>query len=168
MEWFLLKYTELILTISKSSPVFSWMISSCSSLTALDFLPLHTLWKWPTLLHSVHILPYAGHYLGGCVLPQYLYAGCDGVLCCAGVLGLLVHAGLVTFILSNSLDSVIAFITAAWALCASLHFTHTRTFPLIICSSLFTVINSLIISSSMFFSLHPWMNCSFSCLCSSW
>ena len=58
-------------------------------------------------------MPYAGHCLGGCVLPRYLHAGCDGVLCCAGVLGLLVHIGLDTFMLSDSLDSVIALCTAA-------------------------------------------------------
>ena len=168
MEWFLLKYTEVILTISTSSPVFSCMISYPSSLTALDFLLLHTLWKWPTLLHSIHILPYAGHCLGGCVLPQYLHAGHDGVLCCAGTLWLLVHIDLDTFILSNSLDSVIAFITAAWALFASTLFAHTSTFPLVICSSLFTVFNCLIISSSMFLSLSPWINCSFSCLSTFW
>ena len=132
MEQFLLKYTELILTISKSSPEFSCMISCPSLLNAQVFLLLHTLWKWPTLLHSVHILPYAGHHLGGCVLPQYLYAGHDGVLCCAGVLGLLVHAGLVTFILLNSLDLVIALITAVWALCASTLFAHTPTCYLLI------------------------------------
>ena len=51
MEQFLLKYTELILTISKSSPMFSWMASCSILLTALLFLLLHTLQRWPTLLH---------------------------------------------------------------------------------------------------------------------
>ena len=35
------------------------------------------------------------------------------------------------------------------------------------CSSLFLVVNSLIISSSMHFLLSPWINCSFNCLSNS-
>ena len=90
-------------------------MASCSiSLTALIFLLLHTLWKWPTLLHSMHILPYAGCCLGECVLPQYLHASHNGVLYCAGVLGLLAHTGLDTFIF-YLLVSVIVLITAALA-----------------------------------------------------
>ena len=129
------------------------MASYSISLTALLFVLLHTLLKWPTLLYSMHVLPYAGHCLGGCVLPQYLHASCHGVLYCAGVLGLLACTGLDTFILLNSLVSVIALITAAWALCASTLFAHARTFPLVIWSSAITAINYFIISSSIFLSL---------------
>ena len=131
------------------------MVSCPSLLTFLVFLLLHTLQKWPTLLHSVHILPYAGHCLGGCILPQYLNAGHDGVLCCTGILWLLVCTGLATFILLNSVDLVIVLIKAVWVLCASTLFTHARAFPLVICSIPFTVVNSLIIYSSTFLSLSP-------------
>ena len=150
MEQFLLKCTEFMLTISMSPPVLSCVISCFISFTALVFWLLHTLLKWLTLLQSLHVLPYARHCLGGFVLPQYLHAGCDGVLCCAVLLWLPVHICLDTFILSNSLHLVITLITVAWAHCASTLFTLTMTLPLVVCLSLFTVVNSLIISSNMF------------------
>ena len=123
-------------------------------MTALVFLLLHTLQKCPTLLHSVHVLLYAGHCLGGCVLPQYLHAGHDGVLCCTSILGLLVHAGLDTFIFVKFFGFSNGAHYSCLAFCAS---TSSRTFPLVICSSLFTVINSFIISSSMFLTLSLWI-----------
>ena len=89
----MLKYTELTLIVSKSSPVFSWMVSCPSLLTALVFLLLHTLQKKPTLLHSMHLLLYAGHCLGGCVLPHiYMLAvmECYVVLAFLGCLSVLV------------------------------------------------------------------------------
>ena len=150
IKWFLLKYTELILTISNSSHVFSCVISCPSLLTSLGFLLLHSLWKWPALLHLVHVLLCAGHCICVCVLPHYLHAGHDGMLCCAVFLRLLLCNGLDIFILLSSLDVVIVLITAAWALCAPTLFTHTGTFPLVICILLFTVVKSLIILLACF------------------
>ena len=135
-----------------SSLVLSCVISCSISFTALVFLLLHTFLKWATL-------PYARHCLGGCVLPLYLYAGHNEVSCCAVLLGLTVCICLNTFILSNSLDLVIAHEVEVWqyliharALCASTLFAHAKTLSLV-CSSLFSVFSSLIISPNMFLSL---------------
>ena len=92
--------------------------------------------------------------LGRCVLSQYLHDSCDGVLCCAVLLRLPVHVCLDTFIISNSLDSVIALSTVAWVLCASTLFAYAETLPLVVCLSLLTVINSLIINSNMLLSMN--------------
>ena len=167
-EWLLLKHTELILAISRSSSVFSCVTSCSISLTTQLFLLHHTLPKCPILLHSVHILPYTQHCLGRCVPPQYLH-GCHGVLLwCIGIFVLLSMTFLGTSFLSKCLDSVIVFNTAAWALCASTLLAHSNTPPLVIWSSFFAVVNSFIISSSMVLSCSPCINCSLRCLLTSW
>ena len=112
IEWLLLKYTELILTVSRLSSVYSCVTSCSISLTTLLLLLWHTLWKCPILLYSVQVLLYAGHCLGRCVQPQYLH-GCHGVLLwCISIFVLLYLTFQHTFILSNCLDSVIVFNTA--------------------------------------------------------
>ena len=85
IDWFLYMQTELILTVSMSSSVYSWNTSCSTSLTTLFLLLWQTFWKCPILLYSVHVLLYAGHCLGWGILPQYLQ-GCCGVVCCTGVL----------------------------------------------------------------------------------
>ena len=85
---FLLRHTELILTISRSSSVYSCDTSYSISLITLLFLLWQTFWKCHILLHSIHVLPYAGHCLGWCVSLQYLH-GCHCALCCIGILTLL-------------------------------------------------------------------------------
>ena len=69
IDWFLLMHTELILTISRSSSVYSCDISYSISLTTLFFLLWHTFQKCPILLHSVHALLYTGHCLGWWIPP---------------------------------------------------------------------------------------------------
>ena len=85
MDWFTFNWTECTLTISISLLVSLSMISCSTSCTALLFLLLQTIQKWPVLLHSVHTLPYARHCLGWWKLPQYLYACCAGLHGCAWV-----------------------------------------------------------------------------------
>ena len=167
IEWLLLKHTEFILTISRSSSVYSYVTSCSISLTTLLFLLWHTLQKCAILLHSMHVLPYAGHCLGGFVPPQYLHS-CHGVLLwCIGIFVLFSLTFLDTFILSNCLDSVIVFNTATWALCTSTLLVHANTPQLFILSSFFPVVISFIISSSMLLSFSPCINCSLSCLSTS-
>ena len=55
---------------------FTVVISSlfCSShLDIPHLVALHTVLKWLTLLHFLHIMPYAGHLLSGWLDPQYLH-----------------------------------------------------------------------------------------------
>ena len=68
MEWFLLNCTGFMLTNLMSSPLLSCIVSCSMSFTTLVLLLPQTFWKWPILLHSMHIFPYSGCYLGGCVL----------------------------------------------------------------------------------------------------
>ena len=152
-----------MLTDSMSSSVLSCNVSYSTSFIALVLLLLHTFQKWPILLHSMHIFPYAGHCLSGWVLPQYLHICFDGVLGCVDLLWLSLWEYLDILILSNS------FITADWALCtSSIIFAHDKIFSLVIVTFLFVVVSSLIISPSIFLSFSPWINCSFKCLSSSW
>ena len=69
---FLLRHTELILTISISSSVYFYDTSCSISLTTLFLLLWQTFWKCPILLHSVHTLPYTGHCLGWWI-PHNIY-----------------------------------------------------------------------------------------------
>ena len=150
-----------------SSLVVCFIVSCSTSFTALVPLLLQTFWKWPILLHSMHIFPYTRHCLGGCVLPQYLQVCLNGVLDYIGPLGLSMWAYLATQILSNSFVSVMALITAAWVLCASILFAHDKIFSLVMVSFPFIVVNAFIISPNISLSLSPCMNCSFNCLSSS-
>ena len=118
-----------MITISKSSSVYSCVTSCSISLTTLLFLLLQTLWKCPILLHSVHVLPHAGHCLHRYVPPQYLHGCCGVLLWCICILVLLFLTLLDTFILSNCLDSVIVFNTAVWVLCTSTILVHANTPP---------------------------------------
>ena len=149
MNQFVFNWTEYTLTISMSSLALSCMVSCPTSCSALVFLLLQTVLKWPNLLHSMHTLPYAGYCLGGCKLPQYLHACHAGVLDCAGLFGLSLHADLDTF-LSNSLDSVILFITAAWALCVPTLFAHVRTLPFVIWMLPLHTVNSLFLLTCLY------------------
>ena len=115
INWLLFLYTELILTISISSLLYSWDISCSITLTTLLLLLQQTFLKCPTLLHSVHILPYAGQCLSWCVSPQDLY-GCHCVVWFTGALALSSFVFFDIFTLSNFLDSVNVFNTAVWAL----------------------------------------------------
>ena len=127
-----------------------------------------TLWKCPILLHSVHILPYTGHCLGRCVPPQYLH-GCHCMLLwCINVFVLLSFTLLDILILSNWPDSVNVFNTATWALCTSTLLAHANLSPLVMWSSFFAAVNSLIISFGMHLSFSPCINCSLSFLLTSW
>ena len=61
---FLFKYSELILTISMSSPWESGPICISTSCTTQFLLLLHTFLKCPILPHVANIFPHAGHCLG--------------------------------------------------------------------------------------------------------
>ena len=165
--WLLLKHNELILTVSRSSSVYSCIPSCSISLTTLLFLLWQTQQKCSILLHSMHILPYAGHSPGGCIPPQYLHGFCAVLLWCIAIFVLLSLTFLETFILSNCLYSVIVFNTATWALCTSTLLARANITPLVIWPSFFAVVNSFIISSSMLLSFCPCINCSLSCLLTS-
>ena len=103
---FLFMYTELILTVSISSCLYSTYTSYSISLTTLLLLLWQTFLKCPTLLPSAHILLYAGHCLGWWIPPQYLHS-CHCVVWFTGTLGL------------SSFAFYDIFNTATWALCAS-------------------------------------------------
>ena len=137
IEQFFLKHTELILTVSKSSSVYSCETSCSILLTDLLFLLQQTFQKCPILLHSMHFLPYAGHCLGECVPPQFLH-GCHCLLLwCINVFVLLSFTLLNSFILSNCLDSVNVFNTVTWSPCTSTLLGHANTPPLVIWSLFF-------------------------------
>ena len=88
IDQFLFMHSELILTISISSSLYSWDTTSSMSLTTLFLLLQQTSLKCPTLPHSAHILPYAGQCLGWLIPPQHLH-GCHCVVQCTGALILL-------------------------------------------------------------------------------
>ena len=73
-----------------------------------------------------------------------------------------------TLILSNSFASVILLMTADCALCALTLFAQANTFVLMMIPFSFTFVSFLIISPNISVSFKPYMNCSFSCLSSSW
>ena len=130
IDQFLFMHTELILTISIPTSLYSWDTSCYISLTTMLLLLQQTFQKCPSLPHSAHILPYAGHCLGWWIPPQYLHDCCN-VVWCTGVLVLSSFTFLNILILSNCLDSVNVFDTAAWALCTSTLLAHVNTLPLV-------------------------------------
>ena len=138
-----------------SSLVLFCKVSCSTSLTACVLLLLQTLQKWPVLLHSAHIFPYARVCLVGCMLPQYLHICFESVPDCDDLLGLTLHADLDIIILSDSFDSVIVFITATCVLCASTLFTHDRILSLVMVSFPLIVVSSLIILPRISLSLRP-------------
>ena len=116
----------------------------CSSL--LDNLclgALHTALKWFTQPHSPHIMPYAGHCLGGWLDPQYLQV--PALI----ILALVCPAPLNCIILASSC------------------FASLRTCLLVILSILPLVLIPPIIFTLMPSSSRPHMNCSFIHLSSS-
>ena len=145
-----------------------WTISCTTSSMALVLLCLHTTLKWPIFMHSVHVFPYTWHCLGWWLLLQYLHVCFMDILVCVFLLGLSLHAFFDILILSNTFASVIPLITADCVLCTLILFAHAKTFPLIIILSTFTFVSSQIISPSISVSLNLGVNCSFSCLLSSW
>ena len=131
MTNFLFKCTKLILTVSISPALYSCISSISSLFTALSLLLWHTFLKCPVLPHHVHVLPYDGHCLGVCNPPQYLH-GCH---CVSGPCGHLVLSSFAFFkicTLSNCLNSIMVFNTAAWALCASTLLVQASTPSLVI------------------------------------
>ena len=145
---FCLKHTELILTISRSSSVYSCDTSCSISLTTLFFLLQQTFWKCPILLHSMHTLPYAGYCLGCWIPPQCLH-GCCVVFWCISVLALFSFTFLDNFILSNCLDSVNVLILLLGPTVPLLSLVHASTPLLFIWSSFFIAVNSFITSSKI-------------------
>ena len=167
IDQFLVKHTELILTISRLSSVYSCDTSLSISLTILFFLLQQTFGK---CLNFIAICAHlAIHWALPWLVdpPQYLH-GCRSVLWCTDVLALFSFTFLDSFISSNCIDSINVFNTAAWALCASTLLAHASTPPLVIQSSFFVAVNSFIISSNIHLSFRPWINCSLSCLLTSW
>ena len=155
IDQFLFMYTGLILTISISSSLYSWDTSCSISLTTLLLLLWQTFLKHPTLPHSVHVLPYAGHCLGWWIPPQYLH-GCHCVVWFTGTLVLLSFVFFDSLILSNSFDSVNAFNTAGWALCTSTLLAQANTPPLVMWSLFLVAVNSFIIYSfNIYLSFKP-------------
>ena len=100
----------------------------------------------------MHALLYAGHCLGWWILPQYLQ-GCHGVVRCTGIPVLSSFTLLDIFILSNCLDSVSIFNTAAWALCAATLLAHAYTPPLVMQSSFQLLLVPLLFSPTYIYHL---------------
>ena len=115
IDLYLFIHTELILTISILSSLYSWDTSCSISLTTLLLLLWQTFLKCPTLPHSAHVLPYTGHCLSWWISPQYLH-GCHCVVLCTGALVLSSFALFDILILWNCLESVNVFSTADWGL----------------------------------------------------
>ena len=165
-DQFFFKWAESILTVS-ISPSLSWDISTYISFTTLSFLLWHTFLKCPVLPQPEHVFPHAGHCLSTCTPPQYWYdCHCDVQI--TGALALSSFGLFAIFTLLNCLDSVRVSNTVACTLCASTHFAHASTPPLVIWSSLLVAVSSVMISSNMCLSLRLWMNCSLSYLSISW
>ena len=116
-----------MLTNLMSLPASSWTASCSTFFMALVLLLLHTTWKWPILLHSMHVFPYARHCLGRWLLPQYLHICFMGILICVLLLRLSFHIFLAILILSNFFASVRLFITMDCALCTSTLLAHANT-----------------------------------------
>ena len=151
-DQFLFKCTKLILNVSILPSLYSYISSISSSYTAL--LLQYTFLKCLVLPHPADILLYTRHCLGACNLPQYLH-GCH---CVAGSGGCLVLSSFAFFMLctlSNCLNSVMIFNTAAWTLCASTLLAQASTLSLVIWSSVFVVVSSFMISSSIQLSFSP-------------
>ena len=152
MTNFLSKCTESILAVSSSPSLYPCDASSSSYFTAQPLLLWHTFLKCLVLPQPAHVFPYAGHCLGTCTLPQYWHGHC----CDVRPSGPLVPSSFsffAIFTLSNGLNSVIVFKSAAWALCASTLFAQASIPPLVMWSSSFMAVKSFIISSSMYFHL---------------
>ena len=130
------------------------VFSISSSFTALSILLWHTFLKCLVLPHPGHILPYAGHCLGACNPPQYLH-GCHYIVGPGAHLVLSPFAFFMICTLTNCLDSVMVFNTAARALCASTLLAQASTPLLVIWSSVFVTVSSFMISSSMHLSFNP-------------
>ena len=166
-DQFLFKCTESILTVSISPSLYPCGTSSSSSFHAQSLLLWHTFLKCLVLPQTAHIFPYTGYCLSTFTPPQYQHGHhCD--VRSSGPLVLPSFGFFTIFTLSNCLDSVIVFKTAVWVLCASTLFAQASMPPLVMWSSSLAVVNSFIISSSMYLSFKPLMNCSFSCLSISW
>ena len=121
--------------------------ASCSTLfTAGALLLLHTTLKWPILLNSVHLFPYAGHCLRAWLLPQYLHISFVGIFVCMVCLVLSSCVFFTTFSLSYSFASVRLFIMVNWALCTLKLFAQDNTFLLVISSFSCIFASSQIIS----------------------
>ena len=142
------------------SPSLSWTVSCSILCMALVLLLLHTALKWPVLLHSVQVFPYARYCLWGMAVTTVSACLFHGHLCVSS--GTVLVYIFDTFILSNSFAFVRLFMTADWAFCAPTLFAHANTFWLS-----FIFVSSKIISPSISVSFKPCMDCSFSCLSSS-
>ena len=62
-NWFLLRLTQSILTVSPSPSLTSCTSSTSSLCMAQSLLLWHTFLKWPALPHPMHVLPYTRHCL---------------------------------------------------------------------------------------------------------
>ena len=93
IDWFLFICRELILAVSLLPFLYSWDVSCSISFITLLLLLWQTFLKCPTLPHTAHILPYTGHCLSWCILPQYL----PSCLCIVWLLGFLVVSSFVFF-----------------------------------------------------------------------
>ena len=110
------------------SSALSWAASCSTSFMVLALLLLHTALKWPILLHSVHLFPYAGHCLGGWLLPQYLHVCFAGIFVCVGLLGLALLVFFTNLSLSDSFTSVRLFMMVDWNICTLALFAQGNTF----------------------------------------
>ena len=128
------------------SSALSWAASCSTFLMVLALLLLHTTLKWPILLHSVYLFPYARHCLRGWLQPQYLHICFAGVFICMGLLVLSLCVFLTTFSLLNSFNSVRLFMMVDWDLCVFTLFTQDNTFSIVISSFSCIFVSSQIIS----------------------
>ena len=161
MELVEFKLTEFLFTVLMPGSS-SCTVSFSMVLTTLLLALLHMSWKWLSLPHMTHLLPYTGHHLSLCSCPQHLQLL---LMLKVFVVGLW-SVCLTSFctIASKIFASCKLLNTTAWALLTSTLFAHGSTFSLciVIFSSYFVI--SLIISTSISSAFKPCIIFFFCCL----